>query len=162
LISIPKNIRIEDHLGLAAKVALFHVRPGQPLEDSEAYADALAGLAKAFDCIEKYDPAWEFSTWATTIIKNYVTDGLRRRQRQARISTVRLNGYDFATEEEPNLPVHLLELFLADHQEDTRANKRSKRILGQHYLQGLTWAEIGRQRKVTRERAFELINYRPF
>lgn len=143
-------------MGLAAKVSLSYVRPGEPLEDSEAYADALAGLAKAFDCIEKYDPTWEFSTWATTIIKNHVNDGLRRKQKEARIPMVRLNGYDLAKEEEPNLPVHLLKIFLADHQEDTRANKRSKRVLEQHYLQGLTWAEIGRQRKISRERARQL------
>ena len=154
MIVITRNI--EDHLGLAATVALSYVRPGEPLEDSDVYADAMAGLAKAFNRIEKYNPTWEFSTWAMTIIKNHVMDGLRRKKKQTRIPMVRLNGDDFAKEEEEVIPTELLEIFLADHEEDSEANKRSKRILKQYYLEGLTWVEIGRRQNMSRGRAWQL------
>ena len=141
---------------MAAKVALAYIRPGEPLEDSEVYADALAGLAKAFDRIEKYDSTWKFSTWATTIIRNSVADGLRQKQKQARIPVVRLNGHDLAEEEkEKPISSDLLKEFLADHHEDSKAHKRGKRILKQH-LKGLTWAEIGRRQNMSRERARQL------
>jgi RNA polymerase sigma factor (sigma-70 family) len=162
------------HLGLVRKIALKYFSGPGPIEDSDAYSDGCLGLLEAVKTYNREIGA--FSTWAWKLIGRFVIDGYRKRSRQVRIPLVRMSDLSSAASEtivcqEP--PRELGDLIssipdmLEPHPEDSEKDKRNKRILEMHFLEGKTLAEIGVEVGITtsgvclaRKRGLELLRIR--
>jgi len=131
-----KKINAAEHLGLARKICRSYV-PSGPVEDTPEYSDAVDGLldaAKSFD--ETKTPF--FSKFAFRCMRNRIISG--RKSRRLR----RTESLDFEpTWSETGLDFLDLSYFLTESPDDTDADILNRKILTQHYLNGLSWQEIG-------------------
>ena len=150
------KIRPEEHLGLVAMVARRYARSGQAVEDTEEYSIgclALLDAAESFD-----DDVGAFSTWAVRKIRQSIVDYWRQRTRKTKepegilsierdiLEGLVANGH---SEFEELLP--LIPKMLKPVSSDTATMKRDKRILTLYFLDGMSYAEIGRKLLATRE-----------
>lgn len=156
--------RAEDNLGLAYKYAQKFCPPGTPVEDSEVFADALTGLAKA----EKaYDPTKlnqsgqpiAFSTCAWVYMSTECKSGYRERKRQNRIpSWTAEEEWQFGlSEDEPRdkyaasaIATLLAAIQFPEEEEDKL--QKDLQMLIHYYLGEMTLNEVGKIYGVTKER----------
>lgn len=141
-----RHVKPEDHIKLVFGVAKSYVKKG-PIEDSDVFSDGCLGLMKAVDTYQPEKGA--FSTWAIPIIKNEIVTAYRDRMKRAKLSTISLELDPVAKEE---IPFELVHLLLEPSLEDTEDDQINRKILIDHFFEGLTWAEIGRRIGLTRER----------
>jgi len=164
---ILRKCSFEDHIGLVIKVLESFSIKGKKT-DSEEYADGLVGL---WNAIENFNPSYgyKFSTFAHKCIKNEINRGIRYRRRLKRslpfqpLEEIDLASIPIQNKESSDLCVKSLML---DNKEDTPKDRRDKLNLKQHYLEGKSWEQIGKENNKTRvwamqrgQRAIELIRH---
>lgn len=146
LVHIPSAIRppvprAVDNLGLARAIACRFAKPGEPVEDTEQYADALIGLLKAE---ETYSPEdGKFSTWAYHCMNSAISSGFKVRKR-SEMPVAETEFFD-NLEDENDITQDLLETFLEFRESDSPKDRLNKEILIKHYLDRRTWDEIGEE-----------------
>lgn len=146
-VHIPSAIRpvprAVDNLGLARAIACRFAKPGEPVEDTEQYADALIGLLKAE---ETYSPEdGKFSTWAYHCMNSAISSGFKVRKRsEIPVADAPEEIFD-NLEDGINSNLELLETFLEFHESDSPKDRLNKEILIKHYLDRRTWDEIGEE-----------------
>lgn len=153
---VVEELDAADHLGLVRQIALkFVFHYSGELEETDAYQDGLLGLVKA---VRTFRPelGYAFSTWASRLIRNAIIDEHRKRDRIVigeTLSQISPEVLDvcLAKQEEVALPVEMLDEFLTPVPGETDKEALDRRILVRHYLDGETWAKIGREMGVTRE-----------
>lgn len=135
-----ETVRVEDHLGLVSSIALKFVRKGD-VEDSELYSIGCLALVEA---AKTHDPSKsKFCTWAYRVVRNRIIDEVKKSGRQRESSPGDLSS--FADEREPAMPVHMIPEILRGEKDE------STRMLVEHYLDGKSLAEIGREFGLSRE-----------
>jgi len=142
---------IEEYIYLAKNVARQFVPTG-PLEDSDVYSDALMGLVLAKQRMNE-DKAG-FTTLACRCIKNQIIDGIRQRNRQNRLN-INSEEVDVPQQEkndEQYAALFLVDEFLNDPTHPYR-DRRNVEIAKKHYVDGMTWTDIGKKIKVSRTMA---------
>jgi RNA polymerase sigma factor (sigma-70 family) len=148
------SYKVSDHLGLAFSFASKYVKPHEEVVDTEQYSEALLGL---WDAVLHYDGRSEFSTFAYRCMTNKVREGFRNRNRfKHKVADVVGQDVLDAVESPPSRPTMSQEdirRLVKPLPGDTFYERRNKKILGQHYLNGLSWAEIARRNKITRSAA---------
>jgi len=142
IIPADNNIGVESNLKLALKVAYRYVKNGQPIKDSDEFSDACVGLIQAS---ENYSPdlGVKFSTYAYRCMNNSIIDGIRKRNRinQNFLVIGEVNDLEGEAIEDDNVDVDKLLSGLEG---------RNKEVVVSHYLEGETFASIGRRLGVTR------------
>lgn len=131
-----KNL-VENHINLARKISLNY---SKNLEDSDVFGCACLALVEAS---VSYDPnKGSFSTWATRIIKQKIIKEFRKNK-----NFDMLGDKDVALVDKNSnkLPYDLIKTIFENNKDE------NSQILKSHYLDGKTWAEIGRDMNVTRE-----------
>jgi RNA polymerase sigma factor (sigma-70 family) len=138
----------KDNLGLARLASVRFAAKGEPVEDTEQYADACIGLVLA----EKdFDPdKGLFSSWAFGKARKEVVNGYRERARHS-IPAVDVDGIDveFPAENEP-LDVSLLDKFLAPHPHDSEHDRRNRQLMIDHFLHGESQTDIANRLGLTK------------
>jgi RNA polymerase sigma factor (sigma-70 family) len=144
-VSTAATINPEEHLGLVCMIVSKYVPRGVPIEDTEEYADGVLALLTA---VEKYNPEkhkTEFSTFAVKCIKTALIQKWRKQRRKKRdgnvtslgdrsvMAPVDCGNYEF-----------LMSLF-EDHPDDTPEDRRNKKVLFDHFINEMTWQDIGDQ-----------------
>jgi RNA polymerase sigma factor (sigma-70 family) len=152
---VVEELNAADHLGLVRQIAVKFVFQYDDLEETDAYQDGLLGLVKAVQTFDS-DLGYAFSTWASRLIRNAIIDEHRKRDRIVGgepLSQVPLEVQDvcLAEQEQPALPVEMLDAFLTPVPGESENESLDRRILVRHYLDGETWAKIGREMGITRE-----------
>jgi RNA polymerase sigma factor (sigma-70 family) len=142
---------LENYIGLAYKIAEPFRKRQQRIEDTEQFSDAMFGLCEA---AMTYDPAIgvAFTTWATDVISNRVRKEYRwrgRKKRQLLVVEPEILANHPVEKPEFPCPTDLLEKLLADF-DDSEKSKKGKQVLIRHYIQGETWADIGRDLGMSR------------
>jgi len=163
----------EEHLDLVRKIALKFLSSRCPVEDSYAYSDGCLGLLEAVKTYKRELGA--FSTWAWKLIKNFIVEGHRKRSRQVRIPLVRMSELPQRTSEtivgkemgELGELISYIPIMLEPHPQDSKKDRRNKKILEKHYLEGKTLAEISGEMGISpsgvclaRKRGLELLRSR--
>ena len=142
IIPADNNIGVESNLKLALKVAYGYVKNGQPVKDSDEFSDACIGLIQAS---ENYNPdlGVKFSTYAYRCMNNSIMDGIRKRNRinQHFLVIDEINDLEGKAIKEDNVDINKLISGLEG---------RNKDVVVSHYLEGETFASIGRRLGVTR------------
>jgi RNA polymerase sigma factor (sigma-70 family) len=137
------NIGVESNLKLALKVAYRYVKNGQPIKDSDEFSDACVGLIQAN---ENYNPdlGVKFSTYAYRCMNNAIINGIRKRNR--------INQHFSVIEEVGDLESKVIKEDNADVVAKliSGLEGRNKDVVISHYLEGETFASIGRRLGVTR------------
>lgn len=139
-----KPIIIEEHLGLVRSIVLQF---DKNLSDSDLYGIGCVALVEAYNSYEPEKGA--FSTWATMIIKQSIFDFFRKNKKHKTVQ--HLDG-DVQDNFRAKLPADLLQILLQEDTSDSKVDKENKKILIDHFLNDKSWAEIGRNLKITRER----------
>ena len=140
---------LEENLGLAYKAALKFVSRNVEVEDTDEYADALEALWKA---CESWTPErGKFSTHAHWCMKNAIINGRRDRKRKSIETDPLEDVVDSRSNELP--PEVLIDLLFTESPDESEVNKRNKRVLFRHYIENISWDELGRQFGVTKNRA---------
>lgn len=115
------------------------------IEDTDEYADGVLALLLACQEYSFEKHKTKFSTFAVNCIKNAIVDKWRRQKCQKR------NGDVISLETEiaaaPEIQhcdqyEFLLKCF-DDHEDDTSIDRRNKKVLFDHYINGISWKEIG-------------------
>lgn len=149
-----------DHIGLAMRIAGMFTTE-RPVEDSEAFGDAVVGLLVA---AEHFDPSlgFKFSTYAWRTIRRTMIEGHRRRNRHLRCTratrVIFVDPEDLKAKRDSGQPLEPIdtENLIAT----MRANISSlppqyaKVMLGR--LDGKKLHEIGDEMGVTRERVRQI------
>ena len=147
-------IKAEDHLGLVCWIASRFVPKHIPIQDSEEYSDGVMGLLRA---VEKYNPELhktEFSTYAFDVIRTAIIQGWRKKN-QKRLVTANISLSDpelqklIPQKENTSFP-KLLEMIKAPRPGETEQDKFNKEVLIEHYIDGKTWTDIGKERGFTK------------
>jgi len=142
IIPADNNIGVESNLKLALKVAYGYVKNGQPVKDSDEFSDACIGLIQAN---ENYNPdlGVRFSTYAYRCMNNAIINGIRKRNRINQHFSVidEINDLEGKVIKEDNVDIKKLLSGLEG---------RNKDVVISHYLEGETFASIGRRLGVTR------------
>lgn len=164
---------VDGNIALAIEITKRNVtlRRGESLLDTFEYSDALLGLMKA---CETFDPnrrtqdgrPIEFSTYAWTVISREISNGRKVRGRQNRLQPIvlgelqgrdRQDVFEIPDDHKPPLPLHLLERFFTTAG-CNKSQTRCKQILYDYYVDEMTYEELGKKHKVTRERIRQLLN----
>jgi RNA polymerase sigma factor (sigma-70 family) len=144
------KLSIIDHLGLAYEIVRPYADPGERVEDLDQYSDALLGL---WDAVKTYDGRIKFSFFARRCMLNRIHEGHRNRSR---------HDCDLAEDETlqnvPEKPTvinlfddpKLVKVFLSRHRNDSEKDYQKKQLLRQHFMEGMSWAEIARRNRVSR------------
>jgi len=153
----------KDHIGLVYSAAMKYCGK-MDVEDTDAFGDGCLGLLKAIETHTK--ARGNFSTWATYLIESAIIDGHRRRQHQTRIPVVQMEmsaieNECMVVEDTHNFEmaelVPMIDELLADHPDDTKRDKRNKRILVEYYLKERTMREIGCSMRMSRQAVYQAI-----
>lgn len=141
--------RLEDHLGLVRSiVSKFTKFDKYNLMDSELFGIGCLALVEAQ---KSYIPErGAFSTWATKLIKQSIFDNFRKLKKQ-KMQRLQEN-FNIVDNSKKELPENLLSTLLGEEKSDTEFDKQNKKILIDHFLNNKSWAEIGRELSLTRER----------
>lgn len=152
-------LRAEDHLKLLRSVAAPFAPKGIPVDDTEEFADGVMGLLKA---VEGFDPTkhLQFSTYATACIHRAIVQGWRARNRKKRTGVMcSLEDHD-VIQPEPQIEEtkisDAIKLFFDPHPDDSETDIRNKKVLFEHHILQKTFAEIGDELGITRQRANQL------
>jgi len=141
-------IKAEDHLGLVRMVVSKYVPKGVNTEDSEEYSEGVLALINAY---KEYKPeVGLFSTYAVVCIKKSLIQRWRRQKRQKRQGNVVSIDSELCPATTPatidKLVVGVvIEDMFKDHKDDTEKDIRNKKILYDHFMNEMTWAEIAEQ-----------------
>ena len=146
-----QNIVVENYLALAKSIALKFIK-NQDLRDSDIYGCACLALV---DASKNYDPSkGAFTTWATRKIKHSIISYLRKNKKYKNTENlgelteeIRDNSKNHAN------TVGVLAILLNEDQEDSDNYCQNKKILLDHFIQNKSWAQIGRDLNLSRERA---------
>ena len=145
---------IEDHLGLAYSCALSFVGKGTHsdagvfrIEDTEEYSLALLGL---WDAVESYNPdlGFKFSTHAYKCMQSRILDGRRFNGRLKRnIPLIEVDDLDCFIGDGPANFLHeqILEFIKDQSDLPIGTDKQNMDILRGHYIDGDSWAELGKK-----------------
>lgn len=145
------EVKAENYIKLAKFIARKYYQGDLSyLIDSEEYSDALVGLTQAlnaYDAEQKY----QFSTFAHSCISHELIKGYRHRNRKRTVQLLfRKHFPNILAKESKNY--HLADvvdaLFVDD--KDTDSEKKYKRAVWEHYIDGKSYAEIGREMNVSR------------
>jgi RNA polymerase sigma factor (sigma-70 family) len=147
----PPNLRvvpavnIADHVGLACAVASSFVKNG-PVKDSEEFAECMIALMKAVD---SYEPSkGRFSSYARRIMRNRLIDFHRKESRSLEADLLEVDP-----ECERQFDFDFLYSLLEDHPDDSDNDRRNKLVLRQHWIDEVTWKELGSRLGVSQEMA---------
>jgi hypothetical protein len=150
---------IEDHIGLAYSCALSFVGKGAHsdvglfrTEDTEEYSLALLGL---WDAVESYNPdlGFKFSTHAYKCMQSRILDGRKFNGRLKRnIPLVEVDDLDCFIGDGPANFLHeqILEFIKDQSDLPIGTDKQNMDILRGHYIDGDSWAELGKKFGMTR------------
>ena len=151
IIPADNNIGVESNLKLALKVAYRYVKSGQPVKDSDEFSDACIGLMQAS---ENYNPnlGVRFSTYAYRCMSNAIINGIRKRNRTNKHFSVieEIDDLEGNVIKEDNVGV--VEKVISG------LEGRNKDVVVSHYLEGETFASIGRRLGVTRSAISQTCN----
>ena len=151
IIPAENNIGVESNLKLALKVAYRYVKSDQPVKDSDEFSDACIGLMQAS---ENYNPnlGVRFSTYAYRCMSNAIINGIRKRNRTNKHFSVieEINDLEGKIIKEDNVDV--VEKLISG------LEGRNKDVVVSHYLEGETFASIGRRLGVTRSAISQTCN----
>lgn len=146
----PRQPTAEDNLGLARLAAKRFIKKGEPLEDTDQYADACLGLVLAED---DYDPQRGLiSSWFFRKAWKEIVNG--HRQSRHDIPLVRLDDMDQdlledGRREQPDL-TGLLDIFLAAHPNDSDNDRRNRQMMVDHYLHGESMTDMAQRYGMTK------------
>jgi RNA polymerase sigma factor (sigma-70 family) len=149
-------ILVAKHLGLVRKVARKYVKPYERLqiEDTLAYSYGCEGLVKAIQTY-RIEFKYKFSTWACLKIERAIIDGYRRdhnhpcKKTQLKFENLEnedldlIEARDSGFEREEMLV--LASQLLSSHPNDTPRDRRDKKILRMFYIDGMSYAQIGKK-----------------
>jgi len=145
----PRQPTAEDNLGLARLAAKAFIKNGEPLEDTEQYADACLGLVLAegdYDSQRGLISSWFFRKASKEIVNGY-------RNSRHDIPLVRLEdvNQDLLEQgrEQPDL-TGLLETFLAAHPDDSDNDRRNRQMMVDHYLRGESMTDMALRYNMTK------------
>lgn len=138
----------ENNVGLLRSIVVKYIDSNQRIEDSEAYSDGCLALIKAHRTYDSNKGA--FSTWATRIIKQAIIGSYRKNQK----NNLELNDDIDAIQEENclNVSEKAMSILLKEDDDDSDLDKENKKILIDHYINKISWAEIGRRMNYSKER----------
>lgn len=135
---------LEDHLGLVKSIVCKFEHTN--LMDSDLFGVGCLALVEAH---KSYDPnRGSFSTWATKIIKQSIFDNFKKNKKIKNIE----KENDIIDESKPEFPQKLFSILLKEDLNETKTDRQNKKILVDHFINNKTWAEIGREMSLTRER----------
>lgn len=151
--SIPQREKatVEEHLGLAHAVASQFVNPSERLcvRDSEEYAEACIALIAA---VEKDDPSMPlkaFASFAWRSMRNTLIDLHRKRSKQPELVSLDSSTLEAKVESSFNV-TELVNMVMADCDEDTAEDRRDRQLLREVYLNGHSVADMATKHDVTR------------
>jgi len=137
---------IEDHIGLVRSIVSKFDRFG--INDSDLFGIGCLALVEAH---KSYIPEkGAFSTWATKLIKQSIFDNFKKNKKH-NIKNIE-ESLDPVDDSKCSIPLDALSVFLQEEKDESKADKENKKILVDHYLNDKSWAEIGRELSLTRER----------
>lgn len=140
-------INPEDYIGLACAIALPFVKKGQDVKDSDEFGECMFALARA---IERHDgDRGAFPKFAAAVMRNQLFDFKKKKE----IQTDSIGEQDVQDNSNSKNHLELLNSFFQDHSDDSAKDKRDKSVLKRHYLEGITWKELGNELGVSREAA---------
>jgi RNA polymerase sigma factor (sigma-70 family) len=142
-----KRNLLEDHLGLVYSIVSKFDRN---TADSDLFGIGCVALVEAH---KSYVPEkGAFSTWATKLIKQSIFNNFRKNKKSKMQNLENGECLNLVDDSKATIPAEILSTLLADEEEDTKADKENKKILIDHFLNDKSWAEIGRELSLTRER----------
>lgn len=138
----------KDNLGLARLASMRFASRGEPVEDTEQYADACVGLVLAEG---DFDPdKGLFSSWAFGKARKEIVNGYRERERHS-IPAVDIDGRDvIAPADNEPLDISLLDKFLSPHPDDSEHDRRNRQLLVDHFLHGESQTDIASRLGLTK------------
>ena len=143
----PRKPTAEDNLGLA-RLAARPFANGEPLEDSEQYADACLGLVMAE---ADFDPAKGLlSSWFFGKARKQMVNGHRERHS---IATLRIEDLDTELEvAEPEVKPDpaVLDVLLAPQADDREIDRRNRQMVVDHFLHGKSMTDIARDNQLSK------------
>jgi RNA polymerase sigma factor (sigma-70 family) len=138
--------KIEDHLGLVRSIVSKFTRRSCDYDDF--YGVGCVALVEAYN---SYDAAkGSFSTWATKLIKQSIFDNFRKSKKEKDF-IVDIEA-DLSENKKKEFPIEFLSVLLQEDKDETKIEKENKKILIDHFINNISWAEIGRKMNITRER----------
>jgi len=142
------SIVFENNVGLIRKIVANYIDQNQKIEDSEAYSDGCIALIKAHRTYDATKGA--FSTWATRMIKQAIIGTYRKNKK----NDFELNNDIDQIQDVSSLRVSekTMAVLLKEDEGDSDLEKENKKILIDHYINKISWAEIGRQMNLSKER----------
>lgn len=142
------SLIFDNYVGLLKSIVVNYIDKNQKIEDSEAYSDGCLALIKAH---KTYDSSkGSFSTWATRIIKQTIIGSYRKNKK----NSFELNSDIDQIQEENDLKISqkTMSILLEEDEKDSDLDRENKKILIDHYINNLSWAEIGRRMNFSKER----------
>lgn len=155
-----KSAKAEDNIGLAFKFAQKFCPPGLPIEDSDAFADALIGLVQAE---RDFDPSrgYAFSTCAYRYMQTACCSGYRARQRVDRLQPWQAEEeWQFGLSEDETKDNYAANA-MAEVLKGIKLEKHFQldlEMLIAYYLEEMTLEQVGNRYGVTKERIRQRIN----
>ena len=140
------------HLGLVHHIVARFFRnksKGLPIKDTEEYSDGVVGLLIASERYDSSKHDVEFSTYAFKCIKTEILSGLRRRKRGFQ-EVCSLDETEIVEEYSVHPELTLIDKLCEPHELDSDTDVRNKRILYDHFMNDITWKEIGDQHGFTK------------
>lgn len=145
-----KTVNPEDYIFLLKSIVSKFINKSQKIEDSEVYSCGCVALMNAlttYDCNKG-----AFSTWATKIITSSIIDFYRRSKKFKNIVHLGDDTFKISKNYKNRIPDSFLSMLLEENKKDKKADRQNKKILIDYYLNNKSWAEIGRELKLSRER----------
>lgn len=153
-VSVP--VDASEHIGLVCAVVKRFVPFGEPIEDSEVFAEGCIGLVRA---AQSFDPTrgYQFSTWATCCIRSNVFTWYKYQKKFGRIASVdypveylsRLPEKCQSLLQERGLDPDWLKVAIADLPD------RERRIMELRF-EGLLFRDIAKLIGVSRQRTHQI------
>jgi len=146
---ITQNTIVENYLGLAKSISLKFIK-NQNLLDSDVYGCACLALVEAS---KTYDPSkGAFTTWATRKIKHSIISFLRKNKKYKNVENLGESTDLVPDVSKRSVPVDIISKLLEENKSESKSCSQNKKILLQHFIQNKSWAEIGRDLNLSRER----------
>lgn len=136
---------IENHLGLVRSIVAKFRHSRVDLEDLYCI-----GCVALLEANSTYDSTkGSFSTWATKIIKHSIFDYFRKNKKESNVTYLENKEIEC---EKKSFPPDFLPILLKEEKDETDVEKQNKKILIDHFINDQSWAEIGRNLNLSRER----------